>query len=246
MYDTKIVERIQKLLRLRDNAGTQAEAENAAAKVQELLFKHNLEMSEVESHTPDSEKSKVERQFFASDQGKNESTWVSQLYGVLARYNFCMVVIHHGDMRYKNRNPEIAVLGKPENIAVVNYLADWLVPRIRSMSKETFNDYSGYEKRGKFTRGFLVGCVSGIQNKLHTEWQALQDSATSTALVVVNTQELTEAKDSLYGKLSQGKRSSLSSQAGYQSGYNAGRSMSFQKGVTSGNSSGRLTGGSDR
>jgi hypothetical protein len=242
VYDTKIVERIQKLLRLRDNAGTQAEAENAAAKVQELLFKHNLEMSEVQSHVPDDEKSKIERQFFTTDEGKNESTWVQQLYSAIARYNFCMIVIHKQGYR-QHQSPQIAILGKPENIAVVGYTCDWLVPRIRKMSGEAFREYTGYEKKGKFTRGFLVGCVAGIQHKLHKEWQALQDSAVSTALVVVNTQELEQAKTEMYGRLSQGRRTSLSSQAGYQSGYSAGSTMSFQKGVESGQRGGRLSSG---
>lgn len=49
MTNEVIIERLRKLIALAENAGTEAEAANAMARVQEILTKYNLSMGDVGS-----------------------------------------------------------------------------------------------------------------------------------------------------------------------------------------------------
>jgi Protein of unknown function (DUF2786) len=227
-----VIDTIQKLLALRDGTSSQAEAESAAAKVQELLFKYNLDMAEVEATVPKEEK-QIKREFFGTDQGKNESSWIVQLYSSVAKYNFCTIVTHTF-IRGRFKKVGVAVLGKQTNIEIVHYTVDWLVPRIRKMCAESWKEYWGHEKKGKYTRGYLMGCVSGIERKLYEEWLRLTNAnENSMALVAVNDEELALAKAEYYPKLKDGRSFTLRGYDGYGSGYNAGRQMEVQRGTKS-------------
>ena len=227
----KVIDTIQKLLRLRDGTNSQAEAESAAAKVQELLFKYNLDMAEVDA-TATQEERLVGQEFFETGERKNESTWIRILYNTVARYNFCKAVYFSGAYTENPHGVKIAVIGRAANVEVVHYTVEWLVPNIRRMADESFKTYTGSEKRGRFKRGFLIGCVEGVGNKLYAEWQHQQQmNEKSTALVVRNDAELSQFMQDTYPKLSSGRRSSLTSWEGRTAGQVAGQSMQIRRGV---------------
>ena len=235
----KVIETIQKLLRLRDGTNSQAEEESAAAKVQELLFKYNLEMAEVDAHVPESEKQeRVGESFTGVDERKNEGTWVTQLYNIVAQYNFCKVLIMGND--WENRKGSfvprrITIIGKATNVEIVRYTCEQLLPRIRSLAAQEWKYYTGHEKRGMFTRGFLAGCVTGISNRLYEEWQKFQRTdEKSQALVLVRDAEIKEYLSIQYPHIRRGKGSRSRSYDGYSTGVMVGRSMDIRRGVSSG------------
>ena len=234
MDRNKVVDVIQKLLRLRDGTNSPAEAESAAAKAQELLFKYNLDMAEVDA-TDTQEERLIGQEFFETGERKNESTWIRILYNTVARYNFCKTVYFSRERIDNPYGVKIAVIGRKGNVEVVHYTVEWLIPNIRRMADESFKVYTGSEKRGRFKRGFLVGCVEGVGNKLYDEWQHQQQASDkSTALVVRNDAELNLFMQNQYANLSAGRRSSLSSWEGRTAGQAAGQSMEIHRGVTKG------------
>ena len=231
----KILDKIRAMLRLRDNhAASQGEIENASALIQKLLFKYNLTMGEVESTDADQQ---YGRFYDVPDQKKRESKWIIRLYQVIAKFNFCTIVIEP-----KRDNPNdrkhvsyrIAIIGLKQNVEVVTYLCSWLIPKIRLMSAAAWNHSAliTTEKRGKFTRGYLLGCVQGIFDKLYTEAVILENESDETrALVRVSDARLEKAVSQFYPKLGQSRAGRLSSQDGRAQGYQAGRQIQLTKGV---------------
>lgn len=131
---------------------------------------------------------------------------------------------------------KVSIIGLPGNVAAVTFMVEWLIPNIRRMAKEEWTEYEGYEKRGRFTRGFLVGCVMGIGNKLYNEWQAFQVSDSNTrALVVVRSREVQNYVRLNFPNLGQSQERSLSSWEGRDAGDRAGRKMEIRRGITGDN-----------
>lgn len=232
MERIKVIDTIQKLLRLRDGTNSPAEAESAAAKVQELLIKYNLQMLDVDSVVPEEEKTVGEERFETTEK-KNESSWVRDLYKVVANFNFCYPIWR--DSLVNQHGYNMSIVGKPANVEVVHYTVEWLVPRIRKMASSSWYEYDGYEKKGKFRRGFLAGAVVGVGDRLSLELSRAQMSDSNTrALVVVNTREIENYVMKAYPRLSKPKYVSLSSLDGREQGIKAGRGLKVQPGVRKG------------
>ncbi len=238
----KVIDIIQKLLRLQEGTSSQGEAESAAAKVQELLFKYKLEMADVEAVIPEEERL-VREEVFSNESGKNEGNWVIVLYAGVAKYNFCTVLTGRVfNFETRSHEQKIHVIGRCESVEVVHYLCNWLVPRIRDLAKTAWNDYNGNEKRGRFTRGFLLGAALGIRQRLHAEWDAMQGTENSRALVVLSSQELQDYMSKKYPFTMTRRSHYTSSWDGREIGVEAGRNMEIHRGVT-GKSTARLGSG---
>ena len=232
MKREKVIDTIRKLLNLSEGTNSPAEAEAAAAKAQQLLLKYNLAMADVNAHITEDEKL-IGQEIFESGENKNESNWIVQLYGGIARYNFCRIVFHRSKQLYSTN---IAVIGRKGNVEAVHYMVEILVPQIRKMAKAAWNEYGGREKRGKFTRGFLVGCAHGIETKLYNEWAQMQVSDVNVrALVVKSGAELDNFVRQRYPILGKGRQRSLSSWEGRQVGDRAGQGMNIRRGITGDN-----------
>lgn len=171
------------------------EAEQAAEKVQELLLKYNLSLGDVEARKEKGTK-RFNKTFFDLNgrQGVHDSDWVCSLSSVLAKHNLCQA-IHIPPMR------KMVILGEPHNVDVVLYLCDFLVRQIQSACSGAWAIYKGHEKRGTFRRGFLSGCVYGIQVKLQeqAEQMAARDN-NLLGLIKVNSTDLQKYVDEVFGQ----------------------------------------------
>ncbi len=243
MQKDKILDMIQKLLSLQKGTKYPHEAEAAAAKVQELLLKYNLEMDDVNTFTPE-EESIVKEDIFETGEKKSESTWILNLYQVVARYNFCRVLSFSRMRARDNPHGTVAtIIGREGNREAVQYMVEWLIPNIRNLATEAFNEYEGSEKKGKFRRGFLMGCTEGIGTKLHNEWlRAQQADSKTTAVVARNDKEMGAFMKKVYPVLTSTRKKSLSSWDGRDEGTKAGQSMEIRRGVGTSKTSGHLKG----
>jgi len=240
--DSKILETIQKLLALvADKAATQGEIENATRKVQEILFKYNLSMADVDAHVrPEEVLVDDEVIDFSESWKKSEGNWISSLYYVIGKYNMCSVVLKPGREPAYSRGlkwvtKSIWLIGKPHNVQIVHYLCVQLIPQIRLAEKTAWTGYIGHEKRGVFRRGFLTGCVGGIGSQLLEQERAFREANKKVdAMVVVNDKAIESFMANKFGKLSEGRRSSLGSWDGRAQGRAKGRSMGLRPGVTEG------------
>jgi hypothetical protein len=162
--DPKIIEKIQKLLNLKEGAeavGNLHEAENAAARVQDYLLRYNLDLETVK-------KSKIEQKaemesitINCSDkQDKRESNWVPKLYVAIATNNLCKIFTY---------DQQVRILGHKVNVQMVAYIAEQMIAKIRIAEKFTWKEYENSplepwgerEKRGTFRRGFFEGAAYG-------------------------------------------------------------------------------------
>ena len=150
---TNILEKIQKLMSFTEDRGASLnEAEVAAKKAQELLFKYNLTMQDVDVHTPQDERILGdEYRDLGPGWKKSEGRWIIELYSCIARYNLCSIVT--GWSYAQDRCPKtwaVYVIGKKVNVELVYFMCQQLISRIRILEKETWAAYQGREKKGRF------------------------------------------------------------------------------------------------
>lgn len=179
------IRQIQKLLNYKESLesldATQENKvllENAASKLQNLLMRFNLDLSQVAAASI-AQKIQVnieEVWIDTEDKTKHsESYWVSKLYIGVARNNLCRV--WHNDLQ--NNRYMVNLIGHSHNIALVEYICDQLIDKIRIAEKFAWSDYNKKnphgEKRGTFRRGFLEGAAYGIMIRLDRDYEAMSD-----------------------------------------------------------------------
>lgn len=228
MEQNAILEKVQKLVEFQKGAeaiNSLAEAANAAEKVQVLLIKHNLELSDLDRLE---EKHKVTRHD-QEDIGpkKNEGQWIFKLYGALAKHNLCKLVVVS-----TFRGKYVSLIGAKENVSVVRYLGEQLEIRIRVMEKESWNTnrHGTYEKRGAYRRGYLQGAARGINVQLQEQAELQkQTNEQISALVVFNDKALMDASQREFGRLRIGRSSRLRGHDGNMNGFNDGKNMDINQ-----------------
>lgn len=245
--DQKIIEKIQKLINLRDGAeaiGNIHEAENAALRLQEFLMKYNLDEATVKHETIE-KKAEMDAVFFSCSENsdKRESDWVwSLVYGV-AKGNLCEIVSY-------GKGETVRIIGHKMNVALVSYIIEQLIAKIRLIEKMAWNNYAGEEKRGTFRRGFFKGAAIGVGMKLREARNEYGNFDNPYAVMVVSKEaEVKEEMYRLYPHLRplppsdtaeekpkkkvkpRKPRKGLSSQDGFFQGFEAGKKLEVNKGV---------------
>lgn len=121
----EILAKIEKIRTLAERGGTLAEAEAAASKMQELLFKHNLTLTDLQTHALRT-KRKVERKDY--DYKNSANKWKNALLRVLATNNMCESINHP----YRSGT---TVVGHAHNLIIVEQMYLWLVEEIERLCK---------------------------------------------------------------------------------------------------------------
>lgn len=244
----KILDTIKKLQRLADRAGTPEEAAAAAARIQALLFKHNLELADVALHEetvsePDADYEQdlysLRSPGFSKDRvGAFHLGWQKHLLHVVAEANFCTTVFH----------PQIrsqSIIGQRHNIEMVKFLFEYLSREIYRLSREALVLHC--ESRlpatmGAWTRSFCMGATGVVGRRLlEQKRQDTVQSAQSTALVRVNANALQLAQDRMFGKLRKGSGASgARDYSATRLGREAGARIALNKPLGSGSNAGRL------
>ncbi len=221
MEHEQILTVIKKCLAL-SQSSNEHEAAAAAAKAQELLFKYNLSMAEVETVADSSEeKTKVTKNTIELRTAKNQGRWKVILVDRVARYNFCDVILWGKD--------RIVIIGQPHNIAVVHELYSWTAEQIQKFAAEACKDYIGYDRIPTFRRSFLESAAHTVANRLYRQWIASQkQSEMSTALVVNHEVMVRNYVEQQFPDLKAGRNHQGSSSSdGHRAGREAGDRVSL-------------------
>jgi len=223
-------DKLRKLLDFEEGAikmGSLHEAENAATKAQAILLKYNLDRSQVEKDTSPF----IIKKIWVKDVIKgNEGSWLSQLYRGLCNYNMCDFIIL--TVRHRKDLEEYALIGSEENIEIVSYLGDQLIPKLRILGTFAWKIYYGPEKKNAFRRGFLMGGAMGIRDKLRTEWEKTQvQSNDIQALIKHNTAALDNYMKNEFPKMKESIRKGSKAIDGFIQGHQAGKNMDIHKGL---------------
>lgn len=240
-----ILQRLQKLKKLQEGAesiGSLAEAENAAKRIQELLMKYNLSISDIDS---DDEGTKILNEILTSDDlgwRKTESRFIPSLAHIISKHYFCSCVTGTAGKQL-NR---ITFFGNKVNIETTTYVVLQMINKIREIAKVKYKEPQNqalYPNRNTFLRGFLMGAVSGLSEKLE-EQRREQESANVGAGALIKRTDiiLQDAMNAYFGQggLKRPKNSKLSAGNAMGQGREVGRNMSINQGVGGSNSSSRL------
>jgi hypothetical protein len=177
--DTKLVEKIQKLLALSESSN-ENEAKIAMLKAQELLAKHRFSLKEVQEYKIFSNVIKEKRSNISFRQGK----WKAKLGHLIAENFGC-----YQYYKVKKTNT-ITFFGKEEDILVCNIVLEYAVDCIVGTVKRLRYQYSkeGYSTKGlenDYALGFIDGLSKAFeeQKMKHQEW----------GLVLIKDAEVVEA-----------------------------------------------------
>lgn len=217
-----ILSRIKKLSALTEARGaTPAEAAAAAAKVQSLLFEHNLTMASVDAHAtapPPEGFKKTMYTLKASNIG-----WQRTLLYVIARYNFCSAITHP-------QTTQMSLIGKPSNVEVVIYLYEHVYREIHSMGLA--HRKLALSNKGMQYTSFCMGAVATIRQRLKDQQRTNETASTaSTALVVQSQADLDKAVAVHFPRLVKSKATRPNRLDGFAAGQRAGHGISLNRGI---------------
>lgn len=233
----KIEEKLAKMLALQKSAeeiGSEAEAATFAAKIQSMLIKYELELSDLDK----TETQSVDVDEEIVDVGAltlgNEGKWVQYLINGIARSNTCKVILskkYQGDL-------SCLLVGHMFNREAVKYIVNELTPKLRNMARYSFKfNYRGSEKRNTYIRGFLMGAAQEIGNRLWDKYTSENYELAGAADLVLNKQAaLDNYMNIKYGQLKLSRGSTLKGHGGAQAGRRAGASVTLNKEVGRGGS----------
>lgn len=224
----KLKSRIQALrAKTLDNGCTEDEALAAAAKVAELLDRHDLSLSDVELR-----QSSCERVIYETFRKKRIP--IADCIGAIAHFCDCRV------WREKNRDGEASYVffGLPADAAVAHYLTSLIDTAVRSElgRYKTSREYLRlrHQDRHLANASFALGMVASIAEKLDA-MKAARDAANSKTgrdLVVVKTSTVDEELQRLGLRLRMTRSAGrMVSPDAFQAGGTAGASFAVTPGI---------------
>src|SRR3990167_3241994 len=127
MDEIKVKNLLKKLATLKKRAGTEGEAQAAAAAIQRLLLKYNLDMSEVDlTAEEESGGPEIIKDSFRFSDYYQSKTWKQQLLFSVAQYNFVRALLHG--------NNQGSFIGRPENVKAVRELFEYIIEQLEQLS----------------------------------------------------------------------------------------------------------------
>lgn len=234
--DSNLKDRLEKIQRLMENAGTVGEAEAAAAAFQRLVMKHNIDLAELGGDEPE------EYVFDSIDLKETKATglkWRTTLLNVLAKYNFCLLVVNG-----RLSGGRLTLVGKPANVAAVKAMFTTMHITFERLCAQGWKDFNRQQPTlaaitsGRtWRKSYLLGVPSGLYDKFKAEREEeLVETPAANAIVLVSEAELQQAVDDYFGGLrsSKPRRAKVNTDA-YGKGYEAGKNYSDAKPVRAGN-----------
>jgi hypothetical protein len=239
LFENEMMDKVGKIMALAMNAGTEEEAQAAAAMAQKLAFKYNLDLDQIARGNASPTRSLKHIIKGRVDIGAHKG-WVETLMSVVARHNFCRIVFHTG-------TNEISIIGERHNILVVDYMFQFLrrtIDQLADTAWQKAKDWA-YETALKWKDGYREGAVTGVHAKLETQRRDdVAENVGGSALVIRKEQEAEDAMNQMFPNLNYGRSRKVNYGGGYAQGQRDGANITINRGV--GGSATRQTIGSGR
>jgi len=242
----KIIDKIRKLNTQAESAraiGSEAEAQAFASKVQEMLFQHNLSLTEVYTKSATKDEEEAVRQVFRpSEHGlKDKRTrvkWTEDLAYTVGLANFCEVLFHTG-------SNFISFIGFQHNVEVAAYVYEVLLRSADRLADAAYGErWRECERMGsvELCRGFRASFMAGFVSRLFVrirERQKQQAASSSLAIVVVDRSQQAIDKwkqnSGVKIKTAESLKNKITNAAGYKRGIQAADSVNLDpKGLKDG------------
>ena len=234
---TDLIQRLQKVKALTESS-VPGEAAAAAAKLQEILLKYNLEMDDIEEDSQSRADRYVREDLELGATSSNMINWRRILLSGVARSLMCAAFGYRGASR-------MVIVGHKRNIEMVGYFYDYLSGEIARLADATWEKArsSSSENARSWKNSFYNGAVDIVVRRLEEKYQQVsrQDSR-AFALVLKNERDLDEAVSNLVGKVRKSSVRQRRSDEGYSRGARAGKAVNLDRQVRGKESGNRLRG----
>jgi hypothetical protein len=148
------IEKVAKLRALAARAGTQAEAEAAAAQAAAIVAKYQIDEAVLEAHSPERAEEIQEGDPLWS--GERDISWLNMLAAGIGKIHGCAVIVR----RYGGAaTVTYIIVGRPSDLAIVRYLFAWLHAEIVRLSESE----RGRTAKNAFRVGAAVGVIDAMR-----------------------------------------------------------------------------------
>ena len=168
----KIIEKIQKLLRLAEKAGTEEEAALASQRAHEFLAKHNIDIAEVAQKSDEEFKLIEEHQVVE----RYNEQWRRLIMAACAELYFCKYFFRKTKVDGVNSSRlqsgvKHCFLGKPHNVAVAKEMGTYLVSAVNRLANEGSRNRLGptptSTQRGRYVNTFRRAAAVRLVDRLY-------------------------------------------------------------------------------
>lgn len=186
-----IIDKIRRVLAL-THSTNEGEAQNAMAKLQDMLVEHNLTIAEIESRGA-KKKADIKRKEF--DLGKAAFKWKLDLASTIADHYFCVPLVD-------SRTKTVEFLGRPENVESLHMLYDWIMDQIKAISKTEREKHQRETGEHIDPLRWQINFGQGAVNRLYYRLEDIrrQMSSTVTALVISHRSEISDWAEEALGR----------------------------------------------
>lgn len=217
----KVMQKIVQLRALAARAGTQAEAETAAAQAEALLAKYQIDEVSIEAPTND----EAIEQYDPLWTGKTNETWRGSLVAGLSKDHGCAAVATRDGKGVTYR-----IAGRKSDVSIVRYMFAWLTVEIERLAQRE----KGREDKNAFRCGASKGVLGAMRAARAEEVKAAPTGA-SAAIVLSSRHDesMAHLQKSLGGRF----RDSISRRPvtdAYARGLSAGAGISNRNALTGG------------
>lgn len=204
------LEKIRRLLALATSSN-EYEAAAAAAKAQELLFKHNLDMAQIKDEDDDND---VGMLLYPE---VNQDAWRASLIDAVARATGCRVVRDRGASASFTA---YTLFGQPANIKVVIYLYEYLARELDRLAPKGI----------RIGQDWRLGAISAIGAKLQATLTEFAEASPDTRALVTTTNQLVANRmRQQYPNLVSSRGPSVRNGAAYEQGRQAGENIALRR-----------------
>ena len=221
-----LIQRLQKVRALTESS-VPGEAAAAAAKLQEILLKYNLEMEDIKDDSPVLDDRYVKEELELGTTSGNMINWRRILLSGIARSLMCAAFGYQGTRK-------MVIVGQGHNIEIVRHFYDYLSSEISRLADVTWTKARNRtrEHARSWKSSFYNGAVDIVVQRLEEKYQQVsqQDSHTQ-ALVLRNQRDLDDAVEHLIGRVRKNTVRQRHSKAGYGRGARAGKRVNLDRPV---------------
>ncbi|MFW6030461.1 MAG: DUF2786 domain-containing protein [Halanaerobiales bacterium] len=216
----KILEKIQKLLNMADDAG-EHEAQAAMLRAQKLMAKHKIDMKEVE----DADLSDVV-DVFVFDNDKRHRNW-KYILGMIIAENFSCKVFKRTRLGESN----MKVIGREDDVKIFQSIFEYADNYIEEKSLRYAKRRQAFDgtKVAPIRNEWIIGFIDGLKRKFEEQKQNMEEE---TAIVLKADPEVIEKlKDYNLRKGSAFRMNTAGDGKAYNTGHREGKSMNFGKAI---------------
>jgi Protein of unknown function (DUF2786) len=218
-----VLSKIQKMLNLADpsRGGTEAERDTAMRMAQELMFKYDLELFEVEQHEDKTDPNRKNQSRVTQHehhvQGQSKQ-WQGMLYHYIASGCQCKVIYY----KESRKSSRWLIYGSEDNLALLEMLHRMLVPWLIEQNKID-RRRDGPSNPNAYNRAWYDRAGNVIMWRLRDQLDKMtRASITGTELVLHRSAQVEEYVQERHQNLRYSKARNYSNEAGARAGREAG------------------------